>query len=479
MVIEAALVFVMLAILLLAVEGILVLIYGAFRPTRIFGRITPCVIIIALGFYILGKYGAGDLIALSVVFFLILASVILNFLWIAAKITKPLNNFLNRIRKESNQVAAISSRVSSASKTLAQGATGQVSGLEETSSFMEEMTATTKLNAENAGRAKEIMADVGTVLGSVQNHMDSMNESIREISNSSAETDRIIKTIDGIAFQTNLLALNAAVEAARAGEAGASFAVVAEEVRNLAMRAAEAAKGSSVLIGNIVRSVKNGSDLNTAAQSAFKENYEMTKQVSSLINEVAGASREQAEGISQVSKSIGEIEGITNQNTTEADLLASSAEEMQDQAVQMKAFVRDLVTLFGIRNRATRSEGKAMAKKAVSCIKRKGNAAFTEISNPEGRFIDRDLFIAVYDMNGMTLAHGLNHQLSMVGKRSEIKDAHGRNLVQDILEAMQGKKDGWYDYDFINPVTGKGEKKTAYAIMNGNHCVTVVVDREG
>ena len=479
MIYEALIVLAVLAVMAIVVEWVLILIYGTFRPTRIFGRIAPCMFIIALAFYVLGKYSVANLSATLAVFFLALAVIIANFIWVAARVTRPLNGFLNRIRKESNRVASIAHNVSSTSRALAEGASRQASGVEETSSFIEQMSATTKLNAESAGRVREIMERVGTVLDSVRNHMAGMDQSIREISSSSSETDKIIRSIDEIAFQTNLLALNAAVEAARAGEAGAGFAVVANEVRNLALRASEAARGSGSLLETTARSIQNGSDLNAATQSAFKDNFEMTQKIRELIDEVAGASHEQAEGIGQISEAIGEIGVITEQNNTEADLLASSAREMHSQAIQMKGFVHDLITLFGIRHRATREEAKRMAKKAAACIRAKGKTAFAEISDSDGRFIDRDLFVAVYDPNAMTLAHGLNRYLSVVGKVADTRDARGRNLALGLLDYMKGRKDGWYDYDFINPVTGQNEKKTAYVIKTGNYCVAVAADREG
>src|SRR3974377_2190153 len=92
---------------------------------------------------------------------------------------------------------------------------------------------------------------------------------MKEISSASEETSKIVKTIDEIAFQTNLLALNAAVEAARAGEAGAGFAVVASEVRNLALKAAEAAKETAKLIEGSVKQIKGGFELVKGTNSAF------------------------------------------------------------------------------------------------------------------------------------------------------------------------------------------------------------------
>ena len=161
----------------------------------------------------------------------------------------------------------------------------------------------------------------------------------------SEETEKIIKTIDEIAFQTNLLALNAAVEAARAGETGAGFAVVADEVRNLAMRASESADNTATLIGGTIKAVKAGNQLTLATKEAFQENISITGRVHQLVEEIASASTEQAEGIDQVNRGIGEMDRVVQQNAANAEQSAGAAGEMNGQAKEMKAFVNDLLVL--------------------------------------------------------------------------------------------------------------------------------------
>jgi methyl-accepting chemotaxis protein len=266
----------------------------------------------------------------------------------------PLNRVSSGLAEGAERTASASSQVSSASQSLAEGASEQAAGLEETSSSLEEMSSMTKQSADNAHQAKIMVGEAQQVVEDVSRHMEQMAQAIGEVTKTSEETGKIIKTIDEIAFQTNLLALNAAVEAARAGEAGAGFAVVAGEVRNLAMRAAEAAKNTSSLIENTIKSVKRGNELTSATQGAFRKNMEITGKVGKLVDEIAAAAQEQAQGVGQVNKAIAEMDKVTQQNAASAEETASAAEELSAQAEQMKGFVEELKVLVGGNGSAPR-----------------------------------------------------------------------------------------------------------------------------
>ena len=209
------------------------------------------------------------------------------------------------------------------SHNLSEAASAQASSLEETSSSLEEMTSMVKQAAANTTEANNLMTTGQLIIKKANVSMNELTESMKDIAVGSEETQKIVKTIDEIAFQTNLLALNAAVEAARAGEAGSGFAVVASEVRNLAMRAAEAAKNTSTLIEDIVKKIRKGGNLVGVTNESFQEITESSTKVVRLIGEIASASQEQSNGIDQINRAVADMNSLTQQYAAGAEELAS------------------------------------------------------------------------------------------------------------------------------------------------------------
>ena len=166
---------------------------------------------------------------------------------------------------------------------------------------------------------------------------------------------KIIKVIDDIAFQTNILALNAAIEAARAGEAGMGFAVVAEEVRNLAQRSAQAAKDTTAIIETNIELSGNGVLVAGKVSEALNEITAQAKKVNELMDEIAAAGQEQSQGVNQVNQGMTQIETVTQQNAATAEESASAAEELNAQADNIRQIINELSRLVN---------GKAAALKA-------------------------------------------------------------------------------------------------------------------
>jgi methyl-accepting chemotaxis protein len=277
--------------------------------------------------------------------FLIITIVLVVFF--SRNITLPIARAIREMNEAADQVTSAAHEVSSSSQSLAEGASHQASAIEETSSSLEEMSSMTRKNADNANHANSLMSETKQTVERAETSMKQLTRSMQDISKASDETSKIIKTIDEIAFQTNLLALNAAVEAARAGEAGAGFAVVAEEVRNLAMRAAEAAKNTSVLIDGTVMKIKEGSHLVEITNNEFIEVSQSAVKAANLVSEISAASSEQAQGISQISKAINEMDKVVQQNAATAEESASASEEMNAQAQTMKGAITAINKLVG------------------------------------------------------------------------------------------------------------------------------------
>jgi len=267
------------------------------------------------------------------------------FFLVRALIEKPVVEIANSIVSGADQTGDASRQVSQSSKELASGAAEQAASIEETSSSLEEMSSMTRQNADNASQAEILVKNSYDITMTANDSMSALTVSMGEIAQASKETQKIVKTIDEIAFQTNLLALNAAVEAARAGESGAGFAVVADEVRNLALRAAEAAHSTATLIENTVKKIDGGAGLVAATNQAFSKMAESASKVKDLVAEIAAASKEQSQGIGQINLAVSEMDKVTQQTAASAEESAAMAEEMYRQSVTMKDAVDELMLL--------------------------------------------------------------------------------------------------------------------------------------
>lgn len=268
-------------------------------------------------------------------------------LFLARTISTLLTRMAQDMAGGALQVASASGQILSSSQALADGASSQAAAVEQISATMEEITAMTRQDAENATQSEQLLKETNQVLTATDNSMKKLTISMGEISTASTETIKIVKTIDEIAFQTNLLALNAAVEAARAGEAGAGFAVVANEVRSLAMRATEAAKNTSDLIEGTVKKIKVGSELVAETNESFHAVSQSIEKISITIGEIAGSSKEQAIAIKQVNDAINQVDNVTQQNTATAEESASASQELNSEVKKMRGAVDELLTLVG------------------------------------------------------------------------------------------------------------------------------------
>jgi methyl-accepting chemotaxis protein len=353
---------------------ILRFILGKNLTFKLFVWLVPGVVLTLTTAYISGRTAGSDAVWTKLLVLFGVTFMVINFIIVGKKLIAQIQQISDDLMKSTDEMNSAATLVSTSTGHLAEGASSQAAAIEQSSSSLEEMSAMTTGNAENATQAKNLMAETRAIVIKVNEHMSNMALAIEKVTKTSEETGKIIKTIDEIAFQTNLLALNAAVEAARAGEAGAGFAVVADEVRNLAQRSADAAKNTQTLIENTITVVKESNELTQLTQKAFGENVEIAGKVEELVKEIAAASVEQAQGIGQINKAVADLDRVTQENASIAEESASAAQEMNAQSTKMKGIVARLVVIIkGTADEASKisspSHGRVKTRTVASASK--------------------------------------------------------------------------------------------------------------
>jgi methyl-accepting chemotaxis protein len=243
------------------------------------------------------------------------------------------------------QIAGAADNVSSSSEKLAQGASEQASALEETSASSEQVNAMAQQNTENSQSAAAVVAQSQDHIATTSQALEETVAAMEEMNRSSEQVSKVIKVIDDIAFQTNILALNAAIEAARAGAAGMGFGVVADEVRTLSQRCAEAARDTASLIEGSVTKIHDSKTKVNRIATAFGEIADQSNKVRSLVEQVGLGSAEQTRGIQEIAKAITEIGQVTQHAAATAEESASAAEQLNAQSQTMRNVVEQLTAM--------------------------------------------------------------------------------------------------------------------------------------
>ena len=253
-------------------------------------------------------------------------------LYFAGRLAAPLQHTATVLGEASRTMDSNAAEIADGAQMLAEATAKQAAGIEETAASVTELTASTQSNAQEAHEAASTAAAAGARVVASSGRMQELADAVQAVSEASAQTAKVIKTIDEIAFQTNILALNAAVEAARAGESGAGFAVVADEVRNLAGRAASAARDSSDTLAKVGDLVARSRDLAVGANADFAQVKDDAQRIEKLVAGIAGSSREQATALEQVSRALAEIEHGVQAGAATAEEAAGASQEMRAQA---------------------------------------------------------------------------------------------------------------------------------------------------
>jgi Methyl-accepting chemotaxis protein (MCP) signalling domain len=290
-----------------------------------------------------------SLMGQSIIAGLLLCAVVagLIVLCIQRLVARPLHRVNVMLRDASTQVSSAVAQMSGTSNSLAQGASQQAASIEETSASLEEIQSMSQRSTENARQAKQLAEETRTAAQQGTKQMAEMIAAMDAIKASSDGVAKVVRTIDEIAFQTNILALNAAVEAARVGEVGRGFSIVADEVRALALRSAEAAKETANMVNDSIQKSAAGAAISKRVAGSLLKIDEQAQAVDALIAQIAVAATEQGQGIGQINHAVTDLDRVTQANAANAEDGAAAARQLSAQADTLLDNVSTLSQMVG------------------------------------------------------------------------------------------------------------------------------------
>lgn len=268
--------------------------------------------------------------------------------WIVQRsITLSLTKTSESLELAAEALVGQATEVASGSQTVAEGASTQAAALEEAGASSTELLSISETAHTNMEEAAREASATRSLCADSESGVTGLKSAMQELADASRGVEKIIQSIDEIAFQTNILALNAAVEAARAGEAGAGFAVVAEEVRALAKRSADAARETATRIGDAINATDRGGKISSEVASKLLDISSRVRRVDELVGGLSQSSREQTDGIRHIGGAMTQIDKVTQSNAAAAETSAAAASQMKHAVGGLHDAIHELRHIIG------------------------------------------------------------------------------------------------------------------------------------